>query len=422
MAVGERRILIFLKRLDTAQKVGLLAAVSVLVVAQMTLGLTLTSKSHFEAEAQALHADALLGAIASRTAGLIASGDMLTAASELNRLQASPIISGAAIADVEGETLIAAGSFSENGNVYRRPLAIGPDIAGTLSVNVLSTTSASSITLSVTALSLVLAIISYAACASVLRSQGTRIANMLKQVGRANTADLQLDPLTELEAALDALPLALKTDLDNTALDETSLRSMAVTTLSLDHLRRYIDTVDEITLVNYVGTYEAIVKAVAQLLGGELHPSRPQSLSLFFEGTHRGMTPDLRAVIAGSLLQHLLTVAERSQRRKFACGIGIGCSDLSRGERHSAYAMLYTQAVIDETLNLAQRAGSSVKLASSIQESTDISRTFDIIDTADGDTQLGAPTAELLPELDRQSKFLQRRLFPDVGEQSDLPF
>ena len=106
MAVGERRILIFLKRLDTGQKVGLLAAVSVLVVAQITLGLTLTSKSHFEAEAQALHADALLGAIASRTAGLIASGDMLTAASELNRLQASPIISGAAIADVEGETLI----------------------------------------------------------------------------------------------------------------------------------------------------------------------------------------------------------------------------------------------------------------------------------------------------------------------------
>ena len=84
--------------------------------------------------------------------------------------------------------------------------------------------------------------------------------------------------------------------------------------------------------------------------------------------------------------------------------------------------MLYTEAVNDETLNLAQRAGSSVKLASSIHESTDISRIFDIIDTADGDTQLGAPTAELLPELGRQSKFLQRRLFPDVGEQSDLPF
>ena len=47
---------------------------------------------------------------------------------------------------------------------------------------------------------------------------------------------------------------------------------------------------------------------------------------------------------------------------------------------------------------------------------------FDVIETADGDTQLGAPTAELLPELDKQSKLLQRRLFPDVGEQSDLPF
>ena len=88
----------------------------------------------------------------------------------------------------------------------------------------------------------------------------------------------------------------------------------------------------------------------------------------------------------------------------------------------SVYATLYNQTVIDETLNIAQRAGSSVKLAPSILKSDQVESLFDVIETADGDTQLGAPTAELLPELDKQSKLLQRRLFPDVGEQSDLPF
>ncbi|MEE3096261.1 MAG: hypothetical protein VX314_05055, partial [Pseudomonadota bacterium] len=95
---------------------------------------------------------------------------------------------------------------------------------------------------------------------------------------------------------------------------------------------------------------------------------------------------------------------------------------MGRGERGSAYATLYNQTVIDETLTMAQRAGSSVKLAPSILESDQVEALFDVIETADGDTQLGAPTPELLPELDKQSKLLQRRLFPDVGEQSDLPF
>ena len=71
---------------------------------------------------------------------------------------------------------------------------------------------------------------------------------------------------------------------------------------------------------------------------------------------------------------------------------------------------------------MAQRAGSSVKLAPSILESDQVEALFGVIETADGDSQLGAPNPELLPELDKQSKLLQRRLFPDVGEQSDLPF
>ena len=414
--------MVFWERLELGQKTGLVAAATVFIAAQITLTLTLTSRSYLEEETRALHAEALLNAVASRTAGLVASDDMLTATSELNKLLASEVVGGAAISDVEGELLVVVGSVANDQELYHVPLRIGPDIAGRLTLQLQNVTSSSSLRWTVSALSLVLAMFSYAGAVSLSRLQSRRLRLILERIALPGQVVDHLDTLAQIETALEELPLDHITPSDSEAVDETSFESMAVTTISLDHLGRYIDTVDEITLVNYVRTYETIAKAVAQLLDGDLQTARPQSLSLFFEGTKRGMTPDARAVIASTLLQHLLALAERSQRRKFVCGIGVGRSDMGRGERGSAYATLYNQTVIDETLTMAQRAGSSVKLAPSILESKQLESLFDIVETADGDTQLGAPSSGLIPELDKQSKLLQRRLFPDVGEQSDLPF
>jgi hypothetical protein len=205
-------------------------------------------------------------------------------------------------------------------------------------------------------------------------------------------------------------------------MDESAMHSMAVVTLSLDHLARYIETLDELSLVSYVATYEALLKAVAQMLGGTTDTNRPQSLSISFEGEWRGMTSPLRATVGSALLQQLLPVAERSRRLKFAAGIGVSYSDLSRGEQASAYAGLYIQTALDEAHALAERAGTSIKLAASISGFKEVTDLFDTIDTADGDCQLGSPTSAFLPELEKQSRLLQRRLFPDVGDQTDLPF
>ena len=414
--------MVFWERLDIGQKTGLLAAAAVLAAAQITLALTLASKAHFEEETRALHAEALLNAVVSRTSGLVASDDMFTATSELNKLLSSDIVGGAAISDVDGEFLVVVGSLAKAERLYHAPLRIGPDIAGRLTVKLERVSSNSSLKWTVSALSLVLAMFSYAGAVSISRSQSHRLRAVLGRIAHSGQVDDRIDALAQIESAINDLPLDIITPTNAEIFDETSLNSMAITTMSLDHLGKYIDAVDEITLAKYVGTYETLAKAVAQLLDGDLQTVRPASLTLFFEGTKRGMTPDARAVIASTLLQHLLAVAERSQRRKFICGIGIGRSAMGRGEQGSAYATLYNQTVIDETLTMAQRAGSSVKLASSILESDQVESLFDVIETADGDTQLGAPTPELLPELEKQSKLLQRRLFPDVGEQSDLPF
>jgi hypothetical protein len=73
-------------------------------------------------------------------------------------------------------------------------------------------------------------------------------------------------------------------------------------------------------------------------------------------------------------------------------------------------------------MRLQRGPGTSIKLAASISGFKEVTDLFDTIDTADGDCQLGSPTSAFLPELEKQSRLLQRRLFPDVGDQTDLPF
>jgi hypothetical protein len=418
----EQKVVVFWERLGFGQKTGLVAAVGVFIAGQIALNLTLASKAYVDTQARETYAQAILSATASRASGLIASGDMLTVTSELNRLIASDVVFGAAVTDVESQLVASVGLFDEDHFFYSTPLKIGPDLAGTLSISLGDIGSTTSLSWTISGLNAVLAVSIYALFGSLSRQQQHRLRVMLNRVSNVDLSTGSTDPMGQLEKALDALPLDTMMSSEDDSLDESAVQSMAVTTLSLDHIGRYLDTLDENALVHYVGIYETLLKTVGQLLKGDLQSSRPQSLSLFFEGRHNGVSPEARAAISAVLLQHLLVVAERSQRLKFVGGIGIGRSDLSRGEQKSAYAALYTQSVIDETLHAAQRAGSLVKVSRSLQDHEDVCALFELIETADGDTHLGTPSVDVIAELDKQSKLLQRRLFPDVGEQTDLPF
>ena len=363
----------------------------------------------------------ILSSAASRTSGLIAAGDLLTVSSELNRLIANDLVAAASVADVEGEPLVTVGTPVSDVQ-YQGPLKIGPDLAGTLTITLNTKARDTTLRWTITGLSLVIAMFIYALTTSLYRGHANRLWSLVTRVSQQKTSERAGDPLDELDDALSALPLDLIDTSSSEAMDESAMRSMAVVTLSLDHLTRYIETLDELSLVSYVATYEALLKAVAQMLGGTTDTNRPQSLSMSFEGEWRGMTSPLRATVGSALLQQLLPVAERSRRLKFAAGIGVSHSDLGRGEHASAYAGLYIQTALDEAHVLAQRAGTSIKLATSISGFEEVTDLFDTIDTADGDCQLGSPTSAFLPELEKQSRLLQRRLFPDVGDQTDLPF
>ena len=408
-------------RLDFGQRAGFVAAVAVIIAAQITLTLSLISQETSGDSERAAYAKVILSSVASRTSGLIAAGDLLTVASELNRLVANDLVAAATISDVEGEPLVSVGKPAGSAH-YQGPLKIGPDLAGTLSITLNTPPADSTLRWTITGLSLVIAAFVFAITTSLYRGHTNRLWSLLAKVSQQSTTSRMGDPLEELDAALSALPLDLIDTSASEDIDESAMRSMAVVTLSLDHLARYIETLDEVSLVSYIATYDALLNAVSQMLGGTTQTNRSQSLSMSFEGPWRSMSPSLRATVAAALIQHLLPIAERSRRLKFSAGIGVSHSELSRGEQASAYAGLYIQTALDEAHTLAKRAGTAIKLASSLNEVDEIAELFDTIDTADGDCQLGSPTTAFLPELEKQSRLLQRRLFPDVGDQADLPF
>ena len=131
--------------------------------------------------------------MASRTAGLVASDDMLTATSELNKLLSSDVVSGAAISDVDGEFLLVVGSVTNTEHLYHTPLRIGPDIAGQLTVQLERVTSTSSLQWTVSALSLVLAMFSYAGAVSISRSQSHRLRAILGRIAHSGQVDDRQD-------------------------------------------------------------------------------------------------------------------------------------------------------------------------------------------------------------------------------------
>lgn len=409
------------ERLDFGQRAGVVAAVAVIIAVQITLTLSLISHENDAEAERAAYAKVILNSVASRTSGLIAAGDLLTVASELNQLVANDVVAAATVSDVEDVPLVSVGTPSGNAH-YQGPLKIGPDLAGTLSITLNTQPVDATRRWTITGLSLVIATFIFGITTSLYRGHTHRLWTLVAKLSQKTIPERIGDPLEELDTALAALPLDLIDTSSPEEIDESAMQSMSVVTLSLDHLTRYIETLDEVSLMGYVATYEALLNAVAQMLGGATQANRTQSLSMTFEGQWRSMSSPMRATVAAALLQHLLPVAERSRRLKFSSGIGVSHSDLSRGERESAYAGLYIQSALDEAHTLAQRAGTGIKLASVVSEADQIGELFDVIETADGDIQLGPPTATFLPELEKQSRLLQRRLFPDVGDQADLPF
>ena len=301
---------------------------------------------------------------------------------------------------------------------------IGEDFAGSVKLQLATSTidqQKQNLRLSIVGFGLLAASITYLLMTQLSANWVSRIRNMSRRLNPDADSGTGSE-LAELEEVVSTLPIELLAAPSPMEFADDAIQPMAAVTLALRHLPRYADTLDPPRLTAYIGVIERVVRAVAKLNSGTVHVTRAHSMTLLFESSDIAPSAFARACDSAVLIQQLLLVAEQSQRLKLSGGLAIGVNEMGYGDEHASYLRLYAQALLDELYELAADAGDSILLTPVAADEPDLVDSFPSAAINEAKRELGAPSAEHAARIQTQLKMLQRALFPDVGEQSALPF
>ena len=240
----------------------------------------------------------------------------------------------------------------------------------------------------------------------------------------SNEPSVSINELHKLRDSVNSLPLDLLKSQNLSHQDEEHYRDTAILCIALKHLPGYLDTLDDTRLQGYVGLLHRIAYGAAGFYGGELSVIRQFGLAIYFSGSHLIGSPVLRAASCAWLLAQSAALAEKAERLSFMPGLAIGVSELGRGDAEDIYPGLYTQATLDELLELAHQDVDAILLSSRAAEDDGLTARvgIDVIDErwmALGD--IGSRHMDLLT---RQLALLRRVVAPAEQEspQGFLPF
>jgi hypothetical protein len=139
----------------------------------------------------------------------------------------------------------------------------------------------------------------------------------------------------------------------------------------LKSLARYVETLDEQSLLDYTDELRHLFEGVTALYGGQLSVAREFAVLVLFSGDHGAGSPGFRAACAAWLLGRLAD--DLSSRRplqfRFAMACGVGEAGRYRGTDtpgKSLYADLYNQHIIDDLSALADDKAGALRLSKAL--------------------------------------------------------
>ena len=406
-----------------------LAAAGCCLLATLTLvGVAAQSTQSIQSATLTEHAHAAVRQLANRASAELAAGDRLRLVAELQFYTDQTLFAAARVLDVEGLEIAIRGTIPAEAKAHRYPVLIDGNTAGNVELYLdFDEQRAARETLiwGLIALSLLLSTAAYA----LARPMGQRLASKISE------AVAQLDAITEggstnvnevhkLQDRIKALPLDLLKSLDIEESDGGHYNDTAILCIALKHLPGYIDTLDESRLQTYVSRVHRMAYGSAGFYGGDLSVIRQFGLAIYFSGSHRVGSPVLRAASCAWLLSRCSETAEKQERLSFTPGMAIGISDLGRGDDEDIYPGLYTQATLDDLLQLAHQDLDGVLLSSRAAEDASLTTRIGIDVIDEQWMALGDISDSHLDLLERQLLILQRAISPDDKDtpQGSLPF
>ncbi len=374
------------------------------------------------------HAQAAVANLGLRAGNELAAGDRLGLAAALQFYTDQNLFSGARALDVDGNELAVAGARTTGGSLYRHAILIDGNSAGSVELYLDLTPQLEAKETLLWGLIALAGLLSTAVFA-ITRPMGQRLASDISDAvaqldAISNEPSVSINELHKLRDSVNSLPLDLLKSQNLSHQDEAHYRDTAILCIALKHLPGYLDTLDDTRLQGYVGLLHRIAYGAAGFYGGELSVIRQFGLAIYFSGSHSIGSPVLRAASCAWLLAQSAALAEETERLSFMPGLAIGVSELGRGDAEDIYPGLYTQATLDELLELAHQDVDAILLSSRAAEDDGLTARvgIDVIDErwmALGD--IGSRHMDLLT---RQLALLRRVVAPAEQEspQGFLPF
>jgi len=220
-----------------------------------------------------------------------------------------------------------------------------------------------------------------------------------------------IDELSALERAVSELPLELLQTADTSTQSSGEYAESGLLYIHLDSLGRYVDTLDEQSLLKYTNRLRQLAEAAARLYGGQLSVARQFGLLLSFSEPHSSGSPGFRAASCGWLLGNMSRDAGAGSSLKQELSMACGLGESTRGSAMDIYPDLYNQHVIDELSQLAA-AVDAIQLTANCAADADIANRCQLGDAPLARTLLGfeEPYSDLL---ERQRQLLLRELATD---------
>jgi len=374
------------------------------------------------------HAEAAVVQLAERAATELSAGDRLGLIAELQFYTDQSLFAAARVLDIEGVDLAMRGQISAHSVPFQRPVMIDGNTAGTVELYLdLQDQQAARQTLiwGLMALSVLLSTAVYALTRPMGQRLATNITEVVAQLDAiTDETSASVNEVRKLKERIDALPLDLLTSRDVGDQSDEHYTDTAILCIALKHLPGYLDTLDESRLQAYVSSLHRMAYGSAGFYGGDLSVIRQFGLAIYFSGSHAIGSPVLRAASCAWLLSRCSEVAEKHQRLSFNPGMAIGISELGRGDDEDIYPGLYTQATLDDLLELANRDLDGILLSSRAAEDSGLTTRIGIDVIDEQWMALGDISGSHLDLLERQLLILQRAIAPsdDDTPQGFLPF
>lgn len=374
------------------------------------------------------HAQAAAANLGLRAGTELAAGDRLGVVTALQFYTDQNLFSGARAIDIEGKEIAVAGTIGTGGSLYSHSILIDGNTAGSVELYLDLTPQLAARETLVWGLIALAALLSTAVFA-ITRPMGQRLASDISDAvaqldAISEESSVSVNEVHKLRDSVNSLPLDLLKSQNLSHQNDDHYRDTAILCIALKHLPGYLDTLNDTRLQEYVGLLHRIAFGSAGFYGGELSVIRQFGLAIYFSGTHSIGSPVLRAASCAWLLARACALAEKTERLSFVPGLAIGVSELGRGDAQDIYPGLYTQATLDDLLELAHQDVDAILLSSRAAEDDGLTSRIGIDVIDEQWMALGDISSRHMDLLTRQLTLIRRLITPaeQDGPQGFLPF